>query len=165
MWWVIILLSLIILLIIFLLLTPIVFEVDSDAGQFEVRITGIARANVILKEQLWLQLWVLGFTFRIDPLKPAKRKTHHELKKKKEGARFSLKSMATKSRMLIRTFHVRKFYCDLDSGNFLLNSWLYPAFHFIDPAHHHWNVNFNGRTSVALTIENNLLRIMRILLK
>ena len=164
MWWVIILLSFIILLVTFLLLTPIIFELDSETGQFELRIAGIAKANLILEDQLWLQFRVLIFKFRIDPFKPGKKKPQEEIKRKKNRKKISFKALATKSSALVQSFHIRKFHCDMDSGNFLLNSWLYHVFHFIDPSHRHWNINFIGRTNIALTIENNLLRLIRAML-
>ncbi|MFI5134376.1 MAG: hypothetical protein ACHQD9_00855 [Chitinophagales bacterium] len=64
----------------------------------------------------------------------------------------------------MKSFRVQQFYLDVDSGNFLLNSWLFPALHLLDPRHRHLNVNFNDRNAIAITLENNLLRIMRAML-
>jgi hypothetical protein len=164
MWWIIAISLSVVLLIIFLLLTPIVLQVNTEPRQFEMRITGIAKANLILKEKLWLQLWVLGFQFRIDLLKPAKKKPLEETERKTHRRKFSFPSPAAKLSAVVQSFYVRKFHCDVDSGNFLLNSWLYPAFHFIDPVHRNWNVNFMGQTIITITLENNLLRIIRAML-
>ena len=162
MWWIIIG-SLLIFLIGFLLLAPLVITIESDSGILEIRFTGIARGNLIFDGKFRLKLRILGFNRQID-LGAQKKKISEQPKRESKKRRLALNVVARKSYALLKSFRITKFYFDVDSDNFMLNSWLYPAFHLADPAHRHWNINFNGRTSISFQVKNNLLRLLRAML-
>jgi len=163
MWWIIIPSVLILLLVVFLLFTPLVIIIESDSGILGMRLTGLACGNLAFDGKFKLHLWILGVNRQIE-LGAKKKKIPGQQKRESKRRRLAFNILVRKSRALIKSFHIKKFYFNLDSDNFMLNSWLYTAFHLADPKHHHWNINFNGRTSISFHAENNLLRILRAML-
>jgi len=162
MWWAVIFLLLIALLL-FMFITPIVVELNSETGRCQLQMTGIGRVNLILDESFTLNVQLFFFNFTIHMLPIARVREIQEEKiseRKVRKSHFRLKKIIS----VMKSFQVQQFYLDLDTGNFVLNSWLFPVAQFFDPTHHRVTLNFIGRNECVITLKNNLLRIVRALL-
>jgi hypothetical protein len=161
MWWLLIP-AVLLVVALFLLFSPIVLDLNSETGKCELRWAGVGTMKVTLDdERILLRFRIAGYRFTLDPAEGK-----HQLPRSKPGTvqqkkKLTLRHIIGKSRMLLHSFHVRDFHCDFDSNDYLLNSWLFPVAHWLDPSHRKWNINFNGRNAVALKIENNLWRLLR----
>lgn len=161
MWWLLVPVFLLIV-VLFLLLSPIVIDLNSETGKCELRWSGFGSMNLILKdEKILLRFRIAGYRFTIDPAEGKNKLPRTKAGSEQRKRKMTLRQIVSKSRALLQSFQVRDFHCDFDSNDYLLNSWLYPAAHLLDPSHRRWNINFNGRNAVALKIENNLWRLLR----
>jgi hypothetical protein len=163
MWWLLIP-AILIALLIFLLLTPMVIDLNSETGKCELRWVGLGRMSIELREEaILLRFRLAGFTFYIDPTEKRKKKKPRNEKQEVEKTRskMTLKAVIRKSKALLKSFHLQTFHCDWDSGDFMLNSWLFPLAHWLDPSHRHWNINFNGRKALTVQLRNNGWRLLR----
>ena len=66
----------------------------------------------------------------------------------------------SKIRRLLRTFRIREFHWELDTGSPVLNAKLFPVFFLSDYRWGGTDLNFEGRNSLALRIENRPIRIL-----
>jgi len=65
------------------------------------------------------------------------------------------------ARRLWRSFHVLQFRLNIDTDDYVLNAYLYPAFKAISSKRKmDCVVNFRGQTELLLVIENRLFRIL-----
>lgn len=59
----------------------------------------------------------------------------------------------------MNSFQVRRFQLSLDTGDHVLNAWLYPV-NFISVLRHRIRINFNGENYLAVTVRNRPLRML-----
>lgn len=161
MWWLLVPAFLIIVLL-FLLLSPVIIDLNSETGKCELRWSAFGSMKLILDdEKFLLRFRIAGYRFTIDPAERKYKPPVKKAERKQRRGNMTLVQIIGKSQALLQSFQVRDFHFDFDSNDFLLNSWLYPVVHWIDPSHRKWNINFNGRNTVMLKIENNLWRLLR----
>lgn len=166
--WLIVIASVLIAVLCFVALTPLVIEINSSRRIYEVRLTGIARLNVWINENtVLLKLQVLGWKKTLNPFTPGGNTTMQRVKKplRKRTKTFSAHSLGRKLKKLITSFRVRHFYLDADTGDYLLNAWLYPVAGFLNAKHLPAFINYNGRTVLEVKVTNNLARILMAIIK
>lgn len=59
-----------------------------------------------------------------------------------------------------RTFRLRTCEVDLDTGDYVLNAYLYPVFARLTRRNCRLRVGFNGKTHVRIRVENRLYRML-----
>ncbi len=158
-----IIIALLILFILYLLLAPIRLIINTDKNQYFVEQKGLLKANLEAdeKEVFKIRLKVLFFNFNFYPLK---KKTSSPSKKKliKPTAKRSKRSVKFKKVVrIIKTFKIKRFYLNLDTGDCISNAKLYPAFALLNYFNMNCHVNFIGRNSLVLAIENRPIRIIK----
>lgn len=62
---------------------------------------------------------------------------------------------------VLKSFKVRQFQIDIDTGNCISNAKLYPVFAFLNYYKGGFNINFENRNKVLLSIENRPIRIIK----
>ena len=62
---------------------------------------------------------------------------------------------------LVRSFEVKRFSLDIDTGHCITNARLYPVFAFLDFWVGNYRVNFMGRNSIDLHLQNRPYRIIK----
>ena len=159
-----IILALILILIITLLWMPIELCIDTRSNQYYLRYGGLVKANVEGDEDeiIRLRLRVFWMQFKFYPLRKSKKeKKPKEIpKKKKKKVRDRIPDKRTMLR-LMRSFRVKKFDVELDTGDSVLNAKLYPLYAVLPFTNIRFGINFEGRNELALVIENRPIRIIR----
>jgi len=100
--------------------------------------------------------WQRDF-FLLEAKKPLKK----PVKKARKGSKKFNWSMILQ---LLKTFKVRQFRLELDTDDYVINAYLYPLFYLVSRPQRQLSVNFEGRTNLALQIENRLSRMAGVFL-
>jgi hypothetical protein len=124
---------------------------------------GLIKAQLLAdeKEIFKIRLKIFFFNFNVYPLrkekssKPKKKQVKQEVKRSKRSLEFK------KVVRVIKSFQIKKFHLDLDTGDCTNNAKLYPAFAFLNYMNIDCNINFTGRNSLILAIENRPIRIIK----
>lgn len=135
---------------------------DTNNEQYYVQMKGIARADVIKdkKEIFIVRLKLFFFKFYIHPLKAKKGKKPGTLNAVKVDKKTKKLSFRTVIRIM-RSFKVKKFYINIDSGDCITNSKLYPVFSFLNYRFGGFHINFIGQNALVLVVENRPIRIIK----
>ena len=157
----IILVLLFLSLLIYLLLLPINIVIDSIDNQYFVSLGSLAKANVAKDDDylLRIDLRTLFLRFKFYPLK---KRAAKKKKKKRETEKKKIKWSQIKSIFrIVRSFEVKQFSLDIDTGHCITNAKLYPVFAFLDFWVGNYRVNFIGRNSIVLHLQNRPYRIIK----
>ena len=166
--WILLLFLLLLLIIVWLLWSKLVICINSYQGQYYCRYGGLVTLRPVEQEDKILILVKVPFhTFMIDPLiskkksaKTAPRKPKQ--KKPKTGKGRKLK-MTFYSRIVVdalKTFTIRQFQMDVDTGDFVLNARLIPVMVVLSRGPVVMQVNYHGQTNLWIEIENQLVRLV-----
>ena len=147
-------------IIIYLLFARIILFIDTSTNQYYLKLQGICKINVFRDETeiLKLQLHLLFFYFNFYPLNSSKKKKRNPGKKKKKS-RFYL--TYKQAYYLIKSFKVKHFYLDLDTGDCITNAKLYPIFSLLNYRAGYFSINFNDRNKLVLNIQNRPIYIIK----
>jgi len=142
---------------------PMVLYIDTAKNNYYLQLKGLAKANLLTDETeiIKVKLKVLFFNFYIYPFKP--KKTSVKVKKtKKKTAKKSAKQIGIKKIIkLIKTFKVKQFRMDVDTGDYIANAKLYPLFTLLNYKYGGFHVNFEDRNTMLLSLENRPIRIIK----
>ena len=157
--WVIIL-TLVLLVFIYLLVMPIVLLVDTVNNDYQLKI-GMAQANIEghEKEILRVKLQIILFKFYFYPLRKwTNLKSKKPVKKRvKKRGKINLK----RGLRVLKSFRLKSFRVDIDTGDYILNSQLYPVSSLLNFLVGGCHVNFEGKNRLLLKVENRPIRIIR----
>ena len=157
-------LVLILLLIIYLLVIPIRVYIDTLTNQYFIQFGGIAKANVLYDETefLKLKLRVIGYDHYVFPLQ-WQSKINRKKRFNKTPKKSSFKSLPIqKIWRVVKSFEVKQFLLDIDTGDCISNSKLYPVFaccNFYFGSR--MLVNYQSRNRLLLSIENRPIRMIK----
>lgn len=155
-------LILLFLLILYILFMPINLCINTNSNQYYIQLKGLAKASIEghEKELLRIELKVYFLKFYFYPFKKnvtKKQKKEVEVSKKKKRRSFGVR----KGMSVLKTFKVKRFLLDIDSGNCIFNAKLYPLFMFLNHNIGGFNINFQGRNQLVLDIQNRPIRIIK----
>ncbi|MDH3650727.1 MAG: hypothetical protein OEQ53_13670 [Saprospiraceae bacterium] len=150
-----------------LLITPLEIRLDSINNQYLIRWRGIGNLKLIpTSDDLLLRLRVLFWHKEISPVQmmlipKEKEKDKPKVDAEKKGrSKVKIQRWIKKGLHLLQSFHVKAMKLDLDTGDFIHNSYLYPIFHVLNRRDKQLNINFEGRTEILLIIQNRPYRII-----
>lgn len=154
--------ALLFLLILGFLLVPIELHIDTNTNQYFLRLGGLAYASLEAHEAeiIRVRLRLLFRNFYFYPLKKIgefKMKKQAIGKIKKRRRHISPRKFWS----LLKSFKVKKLLVDIDTGNCISNAKLYPVFFFLNFYTGRFNINFEGRNQVVLSIHNRPLHIIK----
>jgi len=155
------------LILVYLLLTPIVLCIDTRTKQCYIKQKGVLKASFLEdeKEVLKVALTILFMRFYCYPLKIFLPQ-HKKKKTKKKNAKKSSKRRSLKTALrLLKTFKIKFFLIDLDTGDSILNAKLYPVFVFLNDKIGGFYINFQGRNELKFQIENRPIDIISSFIK
>lgn len=158
-----ILLILFLLLFVYLLWMPIVLCIDTITNQYYIHVKGIAKASIEShkEEILIIKLKVFFLSFQFYPLRKnkgsAKKNKRGKYKIKKRKPKISLRTALR----VLKTFKVKRFVLNIDTGDCIYNAKLYPLFAFLNYKIGGFNINFDGRNQIVLHIQNRPLPIIK----
>ena len=128
-------LILIFLFVLYLLLVPIIVFIDTDTKQYYLQLKGLAKASLEedSKEVLRINLKTFFMSFYFYPIRSigaekTKTKTKKEIKGKKSKSNIGLRTVLR----IIRSFKVKIIQLNIDTGDCIANSKLYPVFAFLN---------------------------------
>lgn len=155
-----ILLLILILVMGYLLLMPIELFIDTAENEYYIQAKGLMKISVETdaKELILLRLKLPFYNFKIYPLKASiKTKKVKSTQKKKVKNLFKLK----KGLQLLKSFKVKLFRLDLDTGNYVQNAQLWSAYPIFNQFPGRININFEGRNELLLSIQNRPIYIIK----
>lgn len=157
-------LILFLLLIIYLLVVPLLVYIDTASNQYFFQIGKFAKVSLLYDEiEIFkMKLRVMGFDHYIFPLR--KKQMPKSMKKsKKVSTRSRMEAIPFKKVFrVIKSFKVKQFLLDIDTGDCITNSKLYPVFtcyNFYLGSRMH--VNYQSRNRLVLAIQNRPIRLIR----
>ncbi|HWB26674.1 MAG TPA: hypothetical protein VG738_14415 [Chitinophagaceae bacterium] len=135
----------ILLILIWLLLLPVECFVDTRVPVMTVT-WAIATIMITYDGNEWMLTYKALFFQNTIPLKRRGRRVQKNKKKaiEKPGAK-----MFAKMINVLKCMRVKQWQLGLDTGDYVLNSWIYPL-NFLKALQHHVFVNFNEETYVVL---------------
>jgi hypothetical protein len=161
----IIFLSVLLAVTIYLLFVPIILFIDTVNNNYYLQINGITKASILYDAdaiiKITLKVFFLNFNFY--PIKAQLSKGKKAKTKKKKNRRQKAKVFFQKRTILriIRSFSVKKFAVDIDTGNCIQNAKLYPLFALLNLTKSNFRINFEGKNSLLLCVENRPIRLIR----
>lgn len=159
----IVFLLIIILLILCVLFIPIILCIDTIKNQYYIQLRGLSKFSIEVNDDMLfkIKLKIFFFNFYLYPFK--KNKPHTKIKKEEKEIKHktSQKISAIRVLKIIRSFKVKKFYLDLDSGNCITNAKLYPLFTLLNRTKKGFKINFEGRNELVLYIQNRPINLIK----
>ena len=153
-------------LLAYLLWMPLELQVDSAQSLVCLKVGMLARASLEPDPEQGVCLHLrAGFRdFYWGPADfrkaGAKKSGGHKPARSRKRRKFT----PQKALSLLRSFRVRYFSWDLDTGNPVLNARLYPVFYLLDPTQGRVRINFCDHNRLALRIANRPMRMLRAVL-
>ena len=164
MFW-IILISVIIATLMWILLGPVILCINTENNRYFLSLPGILSTAVVPDNKLFhLRVWIFFIPFTIHPFRLKERKKKTVGKKANSGSRISKKNkkpfdISRGMKMgqdVLKVVRVRTLRLDIDTDDFLLNSWLIPAFSALNTNNIQMQVNFEGNASFLLDVRTTL---------
>ena len=152
------------LLLFYLSMMPIVLFIDTKTNQYYLQVKGLVKASIEShdEELISIRLKVFFLSFYFYPLRNIgfgkNNKTLESTKsKKKIGKGFDFK----KGLRMLKSFKVKRFLFDIDTGDCILNAKLYPLFAMLNYHVGGFSVNFEGRNRVELHIYSRPIYLIK----
>jgi len=163
MYWIIILI-LLLLLTLYLLLIPIVLFIDTATNQYYIQLKGLAKANVEkdVEELIRIKLKITFLSFYFYPLR---KKSSPKAKKLIKKSSVNKRKQIRKIFRMLRSFKVKRFLIDIDTGDSMTNAKLYPFYGLLNYKTGIFNINYDGRNRMVLYMENRPLYIIKSFIK
>ncbi|WP_299124258.1 hypothetical protein [uncultured Winogradskyella sp.] len=143
---------------------PIILYINTRTNEYFIQIKGLAKANIEADELevIKVHLKVMFLNFDFYPLKKinfsSKTKNNKKTTKKRSSKTISLRKIIN----VLGTFRVKQFQAEIDSGDCIFNSKLYPVFALFNFYNNtQLSANFEGRNNVLLSIENRPIRLIK----
>lgn len=144
-----------------LLFLPIIIFIDTTTNEYYLQLKGIFKIDFEKHdlEIFRLKIKILFFNFYFYPLKSKtfkkdKKAIKHKLEKPKKHLPLS------KVLRVIKSFKVKTFLINIDTGNCILNAKLYPLFAFLNYSKGNYSINFQGQNQFILVLENKPINIL-----
>lgn len=145
----------------YFLFAPLRLEIDTNTGMYRFSIRPFFYFRWVTEIfPGYGELGIFGFRRRIDfQRKSQKPKVVRREKRKRAQRKISFDSRRVVR--MIRSFRIKKWLLNLDTGDMALNGRLYPVFLLLQyKTGKRFQINFCGRREFILTIENNFFRLL-----
>jgi len=138
----------------YLLFAPLSIVIDTSTHSYYVELKPIIKISAVSHERELLKIHTHVFFLNFDyfPIQPKKKKKLTTKKQPKKLKRLF---------RIIKSFKVKKFFIDVDTGDCIVNAKLYPVFGLLNYKGGHFNINFNGRNKLVLHIQNRPIYIIK----
>lgn len=141
---------------------PIDLLIDTYSNKYYLNIRGFAKASVekdnVKIIRIKLRLFFMNFYFY--PLKQYVLRNNKKTPKKKQRKR-KLRIGLKKYLQILKSFKIKRFDLELDTGDYTMNAKLYPVFVFLNYSVGHFKVNFEDRNQLVLHIQNRPINIIK----
>jgi len=151
----------VVLLVLGLLFIPIQIYIDTDSARYFLRLKGLVRLSFEPdeKEIVRIRMRFLFLERSFYPITDShtSRKKHGKEKKMGSGRRLGFRKVIR----LLKSFKVREFAWEMDTGDYITNAKMYPAFAFMDHYWGHCNINFQDRNHLRVDLRNRPIWIIK----
>ncbi len=152
------------LLITWILFAPLVLTLDSSTGVYNLRWKGIAKAEIIpLPDDILIQFRVGFWQKQFYPLH-YQPKTHKKDKKKAEKPKSQkskpFRKTFRKIKRVFQSFEVQTFRLNMDTNDYIYNSYLWPICYFLSQEQRQLTINYNGEFELLFIVKNRLFNIL-----
>ncbi|MDF0715396.1 hypothetical protein PY092_04480 [Muricauda sp. 334s03] len=150
---------LVVLLALGLLFVPIQIYVDTATNKYFAGLKGLAKASFEPdeKEFLRVRLKVLFYEHCFYPLTKSSKPKPSKKKKTKPRRKIKLRKMVR----LLKSFEVKRFALDMDTGDYVANAKMYPIFVLLNQYVASFHINFENRNRLVMDIRNRPYRILK----
>ena len=150
------------LLIVFLLLAPITICIDSMSNQYFIELKSLIKANLEKHEAEFfrIRMKIVFMNFYIYPFK-TRRLKKQKRGKEKQVMKAKRHSSSIRIFKILRTFKIKQFYINIDTGNCILNAKLYPLFALLNYNTGNFYINFQGQNQLVLIMKNRPINIIK----
>lgn len=161
--WLLIIPLLFILLLLVILWLPVELEVDTQLDIYQVRWRGVFALWAIPTEERWR--WFFQVFYWQREWVPGKQKQGPKQVRKVEKTKsiksagrisFSVKKIRPILNSLSKVIRFQRLRVNWDTGDFLLNAWLYPAFLAASQHDRQLSINFWGKQDLAFLLQTRL---------
>ncbi len=150
------------LILTWFLTAPLQLRCDSDRGELALRWRGLGSSRLLLAEaDLLIEIQIL---FLRKSWSLLARSTTKKQKKTKKKRKFKPTLAPKKIKRLLGALQIKELQLDLDTDDYLINSYLFPVFHYFQSKGKHLRINYQGRCYFRLIIETRGYRILRALI-
>ncbi len=166
--WLAISILILVLFVAYLLLMPIILSIDTEKNEYFIQLKGLARAYIEPHEEeiirVKLNVFFMRFYFfPIDEIIKRNKAKKIKVKAPKNNKTKSRKRLsASKGLQVLKTFKVKQFLIDMDTGDVVQNAKLYPAFAFFNYYKGGFNINFEGRNRLVVYLQNRPIDIIKV---
>lgn len=151
-----------VLLISYLLWVPVVLYLNTITDQYYLKVKGLVRVGVEQDPDQWVRI-VIRLLFLRFTIYPLRRKDSGRARDSGEAPRGKKRKKMNfkKAIRLLKSFKVRRFWLDIDTGNCMTNARLFPAFALLNHRGGNFHVNFQGRNQLVLELQNRPIYIIK----
>ncbi len=169
---ILIIISIIVLILLVLLITPIRINIDSERNAYFFQWTGIAKASIIpLPDDFLFRLHIFFWKPEWSLIKLVTKKTEKKEKQKKPKKRnvkknrqMKFSKWKRKGLRLLKSFKIKALKLNLDTDDYIQNSYLYPVFYFLSGRNRQLSINYEGKVELKFIAENRLYKILNAIL-
>ncbi len=135
---------------------------DTKNHTYFIKLKGLAKVSFEPDklEVLKIKLRVAFMNFDFYPLRKSHRPKKEKVGEKRPTKR--RKISPKKILALLRSFKLKRFDLNMDTGDFVLNAKLYPIFNFLDYHAGGFNINFQGNNRLVLMASNRPINIIKV---
>jgi hypothetical protein len=145
-----------------MLLVKIDLMINTNTNQYYIQLRGLAKASIEEHpiEMLRIKLHLIFINYYFYPLRYIGK---NEKKKNigKEKNKIRSKIGLRNGLQLLKSFKIKRFDLNIDTGDYTLNAKLYPLFLFLNNGVGHFNVNFEDRNQFVLHLQNRPIDIVK----
>lgn len=153
-----------VLLFALLFWVPIQVEIDTQQQIYRARWRGIFGIRVLPEEKRWrwffqVFFWEKEWKSGKNVYDEKKRRGKKPAKQKAAGKRkmpFTLRQGRALFRNLFHAIKVKRLHLNWDTGDFVRNAWLYPAFRMANRGKRQLFINFSGQQELAIQLQTRL---------
>ena len=147
-----------------LLVAPLQLQIDTQANHYQLVWKSIGYGKLVMyPEKLGLKLKIFFWNLEWQ-LFPARRKKQRNPKSEPPTSRDKKKRRrpSVPIRAMLRTFEVKRLRLHIDTDDFIINSYLYPVFYFLNRNREERDlrINYHGEALFQLIVENRLYRLL-----
>ncbi|GGD43109.1 hypothetical protein [Muriicola marianensis] len=154
-----------ILVLISLLYIPLDICIDTRGNRYYAELKGLVKADVEPDEREILRIRVKApfKEFYFFPLKPKRKKPDKidEKKRDKKGRKYWNRFTPNTIWRVVKSFEIKKWELDLDTGDCITNAKLYPLFALLNYRTGGFHINFEGRNHALLMVRNRPIGLIK----
>ena len=143
-----------------ILFAPIQIYVNTETSEYYVRVKGLVSAHIEWSTTEILRIRIKTF-FMERSFYPIKKYSGQKEKTRKHKPRKKRRVNFTKVLRVLKSFQVKRFLLDIDTGDYLINAKLFPVFVLLDQFLAPFHINYQNRNILIMDLRNRPYRILK----